>query len=148
MSIPEKSVWYTMKARCFNPNNAKYHRYGGRGIAVCERWLSFENFIADMGRRPSSRHTLERKDNNGNYEPDNVCWATMKEQGQNTSIVKRITFEGQTRTVTGWAEFLGVTQGSMSRRLATWPIERALTERKHSPHDPWLHGRWSVRGYA
>lgn len=137
MSIPEKSVWYTMKARCFNPNNRKYYRYGGRGITVCPRWLSFDNFIADMGRRPSSRHTIERISNDGNYEPTNCRWATMKEQGQNTSIVKFITFHGETRTVTEWAEHVGVSQGSMSRRLSSWPIDRALTQPKYSPRDCW-----------
>jgi len=72
-----------MKTRCTNSNVPKFRRYGARGISICPRWLdSFENFLADMGERPIG-YTLERKNNNGNYEPSNCCWATPKEQAQN-----------------------------------------------------------------
>lgn len=81
--IPEYAVWCTMKARCTNSNHTGYHNYGGRGIRVCSRWSSFVAFIEDMGRRPSSRHTIERTDNDLNYSPDNCVWATMKEQCAN-----------------------------------------------------------------
>lgn len=81
--IPEYDVWVAMKQRCQNPKNARYKDYGGRGITICSQWERWECFIADMGRRPDSQHSLERKDNNGNYEPNNCVWATRSEQQGN-----------------------------------------------------------------
>jgi hypothetical protein len=72
-----------MKDRCETPSNRSYPDYGGRGIRVCERWHTFENFLADMGERPSDKHQLDRIDNDGNYEPGNVRWATKQEQMRN-----------------------------------------------------------------
>lgn len=80
----EYSIWNAMKTRCLNPNGLRYHRYGARGITVCDRWLhSFKNFYEDMGARPSDKYSLNRIDNNGNYEPGNVEWATITEQALN-----------------------------------------------------------------
>ena len=76
-----------MLQRCTNPKNTSYHNYGGRGISVCERWNSFSLFLLDMGERPEGR-TLDRIDNNGNYEPSNCRWATKKEQGYNRNTTK------------------------------------------------------------
>jgi hypothetical protein len=81
----EYRVWQSAKRRCYNPNSIDYHNYGKRGIVMCDRWLhSFPNFIKDMGPKPSYEYTLDRKENNGNYEPNNCKWATRKEQRLNT----------------------------------------------------------------
>ena len=79
---PTYISWCAMKARCTNSHLPHYKNYGGRGITVCERWLTFENFLADMGERPAGR-TLDRRDNDGNYEPNNCRWATWVEQRAN-----------------------------------------------------------------
>lgn len=80
---PEYRAWANMKDRCENPRHRRYLDWGGRGIRVCERWRAFANFLADMGRRPSADHSLDRINNDGNYEPGNVRWATSSEQAQN-----------------------------------------------------------------
>lgn len=107
-NTPEYRAWEAMRQRCLNPNNPKYPRYGGRGIKVCPRWRSFIGFLADMGKRPSAQHSLDRKDNDGNYEPDNCRWATRLEQDLNTSRSRLVTYEGRTQHLFDWADELSL----------------------------------------
>lgn len=87
---PEYRTWLSMHERCRSPQSQKWINYGGRGIRVCERWNSYENFLSDMGRRPSPVHSLDRIDNDGNYEPSNCRWATKKQQVDNRRTFGRI----------------------------------------------------------
>lgn len=123
--------WAGMKERCYNRNSKWFHRYGGRGIIVCDRWLnSFENFLADMGEKPvASRISLERINNDGNYEPSNCKWATQKEQTNNTSKSRRLTFDGKTKTVEEWSKKTGIKYFTIIRRIeAGWTVKQALTK--------------------
>lgn len=125
----EHGSWRGMLGRCRNPTDKKYPRYGGRGIQVCERWLSFENFLADMGQKPSLRHSLDRIDNDGNYEPGNCRWATDIEQANNRPVAKLLTYNGQTKPLGIWARELGIGIWALRRRLLNgWAVERALSE--------------------
>lgn len=99
----EYKIWSGMKARCYSVNRKAYKDYGGRGISVCDRWVnSFENFLSDMGKRPTDNHTIERLDNDGNYEPSNCCWATRKDQQKNRRVSRRLTAFGETKNITEW----------------------------------------------
>lgn len=122
------SIWNDMRYRCLNKNHQAYHNYGGRGITVCERWLKFENFLADMGERPPGL-TIDRKDNNGNYCPENCRWATRKEQANNSRHNRLITFNGKTLNMSQWANALGMSTDRLDGRINKlgWTIERALT---------------------
>lgn len=114
---PTYGSWEKMKYRCCNPAYEKYHRYGGRGIVVCSRWMySFENFLADMGERPEGK-TLDRIDVNGNYEPNNCRWATVAEQNRNTSKTVRVTFMGQDMVLQDLAVQEGVGWKSVKLRI-------------------------------
>ena len=126
--IPEYWVWAAMRQRCSNPTDRYYASYGGRGIKVCERWAEFENFLADMGRRPSSKHTIDRINNDGNYEPENCRWATQLEQAQNTTRTHWITHNGRTQSLSSWAKEVGLPYAALKIRLRKgWPLETALT---------------------
>lgn len=102
----EWAIWQGIKNRCHNKNHHTYPTYGGRGIIVCERWLDFKNFFLDMGERPSKDHSVERRDLNGNYDPDNCYWATDLEQQQNKTNTIRTTFHGGTVSVKELAKYL------------------------------------------
>lgn len=125
---PEYRSWCSMKARCCNPRNPSYARYGGRGITVCPRWLdSFENFLADVGNRPGPKYTIDRFPNNdGNYEPGNVRWATAQEQSRNRRSNRVIEFGGASRTVAEWADVLGVRYFTLVQRIKRNGYEVAL----------------------
>ena len=101
-----------MRSRCTSPSTAQFKHYGGRGITVCERWESFENFLADMGERPIGK-TLDRIDVDGNYEPSNCRWATQSEQMNNTH--RSVKYQG--KTLTEWSKELGVKYDTLSYRL-------------------------------
>ncbi len=107
--------------------------YGGRGIKVCERWRVFENFLADMGERPSVNHSIDRIDTNGNYEPNNCRWATRSQQAQNRRDTYRITLDGVTRPVTEWSAMYGVNDEAIKKRIRKgWDVETAVKK----PIDP------------
>lgn len=129
-SFPEYSVWQAMRTRCSNPNVNNYHNYGARGIKVCERWDSFANFLADMGPRPTPKHSIERRDSDGDYCPENCEWVTSKVQNNNTRKNRYITFNGETLTLAQWADRLSMNPATLYYRIAKkrWPLERALTE--------------------
>jgi len=102
------SVWCVMKDRCSNPNNVAYHRYGGRGIKVCDEWVNdFAAFRAAVGTCPAKGMTLDRIDNDEDYAPGNMRWATRKEQANNRYTNVRITYNGMTKTLAEWAEHFG-----------------------------------------
>lgn len=128
---PLYGTWFQMISRCENPNQNHYDRYGGRGIKVCDEWHDFWQFVKwsdSVGGRPKG-YTLDRIDNNGNYEPNNCRWADWRTQTTNKSSNVFIEFEGQTKTVTEWAEFLNFHPHTLQERLKKgWSVERALTE--------------------
>lgn len=114
---PEYATWARIKRRCANPNDSRYAYYGGRGIAVCERWLkSFECFLADMGPRPSQVHSIERRDSNKGYSPDNCCWAVKRDQANNTRKTIWMTWRGQTWPMSILAAELGMSRRALYER--------------------------------
>ncbi|MNK62883.1 hypothetical protein D3C87_820770 [compost metagenome] len=111
------STWTGLFKRCFNPIDRNFADYGGRGITVCERWFSFEVFVADMGLRPDGK-TLDRIDNNGNYEPGNCRWATRQEQARNTRRNRVVLVNGLPKFQTEIAKEYGLCDSTISRRRA------------------------------
>lgn len=115
--------------RCTSPKYSSYIHYGGRGIYVCDRWRAFENFLHDMGDRPSKSHTLDRKDNDGPYSPENCRWATPQQQLRNTRRNHIIEFNGKKECLAYWSIAYGLSPNIIRRRLREfgWSVERALT---------------------
>lgn len=126
---PEYRVWSNMIDRCERVTNERFERYGGRGISVCARWReSFANFLADVGLRPSSEHTLDRKNNDGNYEPKNVRWATRTEQNQNKRNNINLTWNGETHCLREWARRMKIGYLTLyNRHRSGWSTEQTLT---------------------
>lgn len=145
---PEYHAWYGMLRRCTVPTVVGYAEYGGRGIVVCARWQdSFEAFIADLGPRPSARHSLDRKDVNGPYDPDNCRWATRTEQARNNRRSRRLTHEGRTLTVVEWAEVTGLPHWTIRNRLKQGlSMDEILAPSKPKPHGKnWFDGSSRIR---
>lgn len=131
---PLFKTWNGMIARCYNPRSKTFRLYGARGIKVCDRWRkSVEAFIEDMGPRPSPEHTLDRKNNMGDYEPDNCRWATDSEQNNNRRNSVRITAFGRTLSMADWSRETGIDRDLIWQRIMRdrMPIEDALMKRCH-----------------
>jgi hypothetical protein len=154
---PEHRAWVHMRQRCTNPRKREWPHYGGRGIKVCARWMdSFIAFFADVGTRPSPKHSLDRIDVNGDYEPGNVRWATQAQQIENTTVARLVTIGGKTQTISAWEREMALPRGTVGRREASgWSIEEAITtpsvkgqklhmtvRRDYSTYERDWHGRY------
>lgn len=114
----EYHIWVQMRLRCTRPSYRNFRLYGGRGICVCDRWEnSFDDFLADVGPRPSDKHSLERLDCNGNYEPGNVVWADAYQQNGNRRTSNRVAFHGETICAAEFARRIGVVRSTVNRAL-------------------------------
>lgn len=139
----EYCAWRAMRARCLNPNEAEFVRYGARGISVCDRWLvgegrmdGFVCFLADMGERPTNRHSLDRIDNDGGYSPENCRWTDRHTQARNIRTNHHVTYKGKRMTVVEAAEAFGLTYHCLWARLSRpgWTVERALKTPMRGDH--------------
>jgi hypothetical protein len=123
---PLYGIWKGLACRCDCKTDINYYKYGARGIKLCDRWRSFGNFLVDMGPRPKGT-TLDRIDNDGNYEPGNCRWATIREQTRNTRANRKIEFDGRSLCITDWATELGIHAVSLRQRIKKFGIATALT---------------------
>lgn len=118
VGTPEYKSWQGILERCYNPKIRSYNRYGGRGISVCDEWKSsFERFYSYIGPKPSPKHSIDRIDNNGNYEPGNIRWANQTVQCRNRSTLRFITIDGVTNCASVWLEKFGISRTTFMRRL-------------------------------
>ena len=127
-ATPEYNSWCAMKQRCYYKSNNRYDRYGGRGIVVCDRWkTNFQNFLEDMGKRPSPKHSIDRINNDGNYEPSNCRWASNLEQSNNRSN-RIIDYNGLSLTIREWSSKLGISYKTLRQRIFVynWPVDKAI----------------------
>lgn len=121
--------WVAMITRCTNPKASNYARYGGRGIKVCDRWIkSYSDFLNDMGRAPSAEHTLDRINNDGDYEPGNCKWSTKEDQQNNRRNTLLIEHEGKKLSATQWSQIVRIPAKRILHRVKHgWPVAEALT---------------------
>lgn len=133
---PVHSIWRDMIQRCTNPKSLRYETYGARGIGVVKSWLTFENFVRDMGPRPPgvgkggrSLYSLDRINNDKNYGPKNCKWSTSREQGERTTRSRLLTYKGETMILSRWAERIGISRVALHARIMVcgWSVERALS---------------------
>lgn len=124
---PEYLSWVRMVRRCYEPSYKGYENYGGRGIQVCEAWrLNYRAFVADMGRKPEPDYSLDRIDNNGDYEPGNCRWVPFRHQMKNRRSNHSITHNGETKCLAEWCRITGFDPKALKYRLARLPVELAL----------------------
>ena len=130
-NAPIYQTWVQMRRRCSNARHPQYPKYGGRGISVCDRWNDFENFLSDMGPKPSPRHSIDRINNDGDYEPSNCRWASAYVQTNNRRVTKTVTFGGVTKSLSEWASDgpVKISLNTLYYRIFKkgWAPERALT---------------------
>ncbi len=127
---PEYICWQAMKRRCIDPKRKHFSYYGGRGVTVCDRWLnSFENFLVDMGTKPSPKHSIDRYPNrDGNYEPTNCRWATKLQQVENRANARTVSYSGKTILLSELCRELNLDAKVMANRLNLgWPMDRAIS---------------------
>lgn len=138
---PEYAAWGHMKSRCLSPANTYYADYGGRGITVCQQWIdSFQSFLADVGSRPSAQHSLDRINNDGNYEPGNVRWALSDVQQNNKRNTTLITAFGQTMSIPQWSRYTGIPKDTIRYRLSQGRSMDGVFSKEHfrSKYSEWV----------
>lgn len=130
-SVPDPMyfVWKSMMGRCYNKNSTFFVHYGGRGIYVVPRWHTYETFRADMGQRPSPKHSIDRINNDGPYSPENCRWVTQDIQARNRRTTHSVSYSGETLTLPEWARRLGISRDVLYLRLfrRKWSVEKAFT---------------------
>jgi hypothetical protein len=137
----ERKAWSEMRQRCNNPNNDKFHHYGGRGIKVCAQWNeSFHAFFSHVGFKPSPKHSLDRIDPDGDYEPGNVRWATQLEQARNKRKTHVLTVDGETKPLSEWAELTGIDYPTLWHRILVQKMDP-----KDATSIPANGGGWALK---
>ena len=128
-SSSEYGIWTGLIRRCTSPSHKQYRDYGGRGITVCDRWLTFDNFYFDMGPRPSKAYSIDRVDNDGPYSPENCRWATDVTQSNNRRNNRILAINGQTKTMAQWGKLRGLGSSVICKRIERgWPIDESILQ--------------------